>query len=293
MSCTRRGVVWMLSAQMSFVSVWAIIKHLGHVFSTFEIVFFRSSVSLVAVFLIMLTRRSSFRIENPRALFLRCLFGFAAMLMSIYAVINLELGNAVTLFNTMPIFVALLAPALLDEPFRKLQFAIVLTAFAGIALILRPGKESFEIASVVALSAGVFSAIAMIFLRRVRASNSSLGVTFYFTLFTALGSLPFVFSDFTTPTLAQWPEVLMIGVLVTLGQVSLAKAYGSAPAATIAPFSYSSVIASYAVGLLIFSELPEVLSAIGALIVIACGVGIILTAPKEQATIECPAEETA
>jgi len=272
----------MLAAQLLFVAVWSAIKHLGGRLPLFELVFFRAAISLVVLLPLTGWRHRSFKGNALVTLFLRAFFGFLGMVFGFYALTHMEMGNAITLFNTFPIFVALLAPPLLDESFSRLQFAFVLVAFVGIAMILKPNADIFQGASLYALLGGIMAALSMVCIRKLRMTDSVLIITLYFTAFTAIVSAPLAAIQFVKPMASEWGYLIFIGVAVTFAQLSLTRAYRYATAATIAPFSYISVVGSYIAGLAFFFEVIDLWSAVGAAIIIAAGTGVMLSAPRAQ-----------
>ena len=277
---TLRGIIWALFGQSTFVIVWVLIKMIGARLPIFEVVFFRALFSLIILIPLTGWHHGSFKGNDWMTLFLRSLTGFIAMVMCFYAIVHMEIGNAVTLFNTLPIFVALLAPTLLDEHFSWKQFIFVLVAFIGIGLILKPDTSLFQSTGLLALGAGFLAAFAMICIRKLRCTDSVLIITLYFTAFTTLCAAPIALYQFVWPTLTEWFILGAIGVLVTVAQLALTRSYRFAPAATIAPFGYITVVESYIAGLIIFAEIPDLLSTIGAIVVIIGGTGVMFAAPK-------------
>ena len=277
-----KGIIWMSLSQLLFVVAWASIKLVGERIPLFEITFFRSAISVVVLVPLVGIRLGSFRGKALKNLLLRAAFGTAAMLMSFYAMIHMDLGNSSTLFNTMPIFVALLAPAMIGEPFDRRQLLLILGGFAGIALLLGADSGIFETLGLMAATAGLLSAIAMIFVRKLSRTDSALVITLFFTAFAALVSLPFAAYEYVAPAPFEWGLILLIGLTATIGQIFLVHAYKFGHAATIAPFAYVSVVGSYAAGIVVFGAIPDVQSVAGALVVVACGVGIMLFAPAAR-----------
>jgi len=272
----------MIAAQLLFAASWAAIKFLGRNLPVMEMVFFRGLCSVLLISPFLFLRRRSFRGRNYTALFLRALFGFVAMSLSFYAMTKMQIGNASTLFNTLPIFVALLAPLTLGEEFSKGKLVLVILAFAGIGLILKPDTHLFSGASAFALTAGFLGALAMLCVRKLASSDSAFIITLYFTGFTALCAAPFAFMSYKAPTAVEWGWLAFIGVALTVAQIMMAHAYKLGNASSIAPFSYASVIGAYVLGLLLFSEVPDLWSVAGAALVIGSGIGIMLSAPTTE-----------
>ncbi len=277
-----RGICWMLAAETVYVATWCAIKKLGGRLPLFEIVFFRAFFSLFVLLPLTYWRHRGFRARARWPLFLRSLFGFLAMFSSFYAMIHLRMGNASTLINTMPIFVALLATLLLHEPFGRRQFAFVLVAFVGIGLILKPDAGILEGPALIGLFSGVMSALAMIYLRRLHATDSTLIITLYFTAFSAACALPLAIRSFQMPTPVEWAWLVSIGTAITFAQLFMTRAYKFGHASSIAPFAYSAVILSYLAGLIFFEEVPDGWSLAGTAIIVASGVGVMLTAPMAR-----------
>ena len=272
----------MIIAQSIFVLVWTAIRYVGERLPVFEITFFRAAISLIILLPITHLKHGSLKGKSWPALVLRAVAGFVAMALSFYAMINMEFGNAVTLFNTLPIFVALLAPSLLGEPFRKIQFILVIIAFVGIITILKPGEGLLDPISLCALLAAFLAALAMICIRKLRKSDSIFIITLYFTAFTTIASIPLAIMDFVWPTPAEWFWLIFIGTFVTLAQLLLAHSYHLGRASIIAPFSYVSVLGSFAMGVFFFQEMPNIWTIIGAITVVVAGIAIMIVSSPPQ-----------
>ena len=112
-------MLWIILGELIFVVAWASVKKIGPRLPVFEIVFFRSFISLLILIPLMQWRHHTFHGTAWLTLFLRALFGWGAMILSFYSMIHIRIGDASTLLNTLPIFVALFSPTLLGEPFVK------------------------------------------------------------------------------------------------------------------------------------------------------------------------------
>lgn len=267
----------MITAEILFACAWAIIKWAGSYFSVFEVVFFRATLSLAILIPFMIVRGSSFKGKNNRLLLLRSLFGFLGVATSFTAMIYMNLGNASVLLNTFPLFVAILAPLLINEKFRRLNFIFVIVAFAGIWMLTKPTRHIFQDISLLGLMSGIFAALSVICVRRLTLTDSSAVITLYFTAFTAIASIPFAIRDFAWPTPFEWLLLIVMGTAVTAGQLLMTKAYSYGRAATLSPFAYISVVCAYIFGILLWNDIPDTLSVIGALLVISTGIGITIS----------------
>ena len=272
----------MIAAELIFACGWAMIKLAGSRLPVFEVVFFRASLSLLLLFAIMLWRGSSFRGRNHKLLFLRGLLGFLGIATSFTAMIKMNLGNASILLNTFPLFVALAAPILIGEKFRRINFIFVIIAFAGIGLIMKPTHHIFHDVALLGLMSGIFAALSVICVRRLTLTDSSSVITFYFTLITTLATIPFVAGEFVWPTKIEWLLLFGIGTAVTIGQLLMTKAYSYAHAATVSPFAYSSVILAYIFGIILWNDIPDIFSIIGGALIVATGIAITISEGRAE-----------
>lgn len=271
------GILLMVVAESLFALAWAAIKTLGGRMPLFEVIFFRAVLSLIILTAIMLWRKSSFKGKNHKLLVLRGLLGFGGIVCSFYAMIKMNLGNASILLNTFPLFVALLAPFLIGEKFKPINFLFVIIAFAGITLIIKPTQHIIHNVAMIGLMSGIFAALSVISVRKLTSTDNSSVITFYFTAVVTVASLPFVARDFAVPSHIDWLLLLFMAFAVTIGQLLMTKAYSYAHAATISPFAYISVLLSYVLGVIIWSDIPDLFSIIGGVLIVISGIAITIT----------------
>lgn len=273
----RFGIFLMLAAEIIFAFAWAAIKAAGERLPPFEVVFFRASLSLLILIGIMWWRGSSFKGNNYKLLLLRGFLGFLGMISSFTAMIKMNLGNASVLLNTFPLFVAVFAPLLIKERFIRLNFIFVLIAFAGITMILKPTGDIFQNVAMLGLFAGITIALSVLCVKRLSLTDSSSVITFYLTLITTVCSLPLAVYEFLWPTPFEWLLLLWIAFAVTAGQLMMVKAFRYAHAATLSPFAYASVLCSYLLGIVIWKDIPDILSVGGGVLIIASGIAITIS----------------
>ncbi|MFH1875213.1 MAG: DMT family transporter [Pseudomonadota bacterium] len=274
-----KGVFAMVLAQLFFVAAWASIKFLGNRLPLVEIIFFRGFISLIILMPLTYYFHRTFKGKHWTNIFLRCLTGFGAMCCAFYAMVNSQIGNVVTLLNTLPIFMAFLAPLMLKEPFRQLQFVFVVIAFGGISMILKPGLNILHSVSIYALLAAFLATLSLVYTRKLRESDSVYIISFHFALFVSVVIAPLALRNFIWPTFGEWVWLLAMGTTITAAQLFLVQAFHHEKASTVAPFGYISVIGSYLIGLIFFAEVPDVWSIVGAIIIVGAGVGIMQISP--------------
>jgi drug/metabolite transporter (DMT)-like permease len=126
--------------------------------------------------------------------------------------------------------------------------------------------------SLVGLASGVLAALAMVSIRRLTRSEPTLRIVFYFSVVcTAVSAVPLVWR-WQSPEPGLWLMLLAVGVLASLAQSLLTRAYYYAPAAEVGPFTYSTVVFAAMLGWMFWGEIPDVPALAGAVLVILAGI---------------------
>ncbi len=256
-----------------FAGVGAIVKATSASLPGEVLVFFRNLVGALLLLPLLRLGGVSLRTSVFHLHLLRALFGVAALYGYFYVLARIPLGEAVLLTFSAPLFIPFLARLALGEAFGARAIGAAVIGFAGLLLILKPGTGLFRPEVLVGILSGTCAAAAMVCVRQLgRRREPATRVVFYFAVLASLVSaLPLAWA-WQTPASATWPALLAIGVLASAGQYLLTRGYACAPAGQVGPFTYFSVLFSTLLGWWLWSELPDALSGVGALLVIAAGV---------------------
>jgi drug/metabolite transporter (DMT)-like permease len=218
---------------------------------------------------------------------LRSLTGLSAMYCFFYAIARLDLAQAVLLNFSAPLYIAPIAWLWLGEAITGRLMLSALIGFAGVVLILKPATAPFSTDAAIGALSGLLAAIAMVSLRSMASSEPPVRAVVYFSAIgTVVSAVPLVWA-WETPA----PFTLLImgaaGIFATLGQILLTTGYLLAPAARVAPYTYSTVLFAALIGWIFWHEVPGLLSTAGALLV--CVAGILAVARAKAPQIEYPA----
>jgi drug/metabolite transporter (DMT)-like permease len=242
-----RPYVWMLSG-CGWFSLMAVLAHsLGGVCDWQVVALSRSGLATLFALSLAVGYGSRLAFFSPGILWVRSIAGSCSMVGTFYALTHMPVSDVLTLTNTFPVWVALLAwPMAGERPTLGVWVAVV-CAVAGVALTQEPTLDGLPLAAWAALFASLFTAVAMLGLNRVR-GVSSLGVVVHFsavsTLFCGVAFLAF---DRPTGTerLAD-PMVLVkllgVGATATVGQVFLTLAFRSGSATKVSVVGLSQVV---------------------------------------------------
>jgi len=154
-----------------------------------------------------------------------------------------------------------------------------------VALILKPGLGWLGAAGFVGLMAGILAATAMTAIRSMALTEPALRIVFYFCSLSVLITLGPAIVFWQTPTATTWLAMAGAGSFATLGQLTMTHAYTLAPAAHIGSLVYTTVPFAALLGWLFWGEAPDLLSAVGAALVITAAVIVVFmrsTRSKQQ-----------
>ncbi|WP_333831650.1 DMT family transporter [Rubrimonas sp.] len=281
------GIALKLASVLLFTLMAACIKAARDEAPTGQAVFFRSFFAIPPILIWAMVRGDlsrAFRVKDPFAHLNRGLVGVVAMACGFAALGLLPLPETIAINYAAPLLATALAAWLLGEQVRLFRWSAVVVGLFGVLVMLWPrltvlASGAFSDAEALgawfALLGALFVALATIHIRRLTQTETTLSIVFWFSVsctVASLATIPFGWAWPTGPTL-----VLLIasGVLGGVAQILMTEGYRLAPASTLAPFEYSSMIYGLALGWLLFSEAPSVQVLIGAAIVIGAGLFII------------------
>jgi len=277
------GITFIVAAFFCVAVMSAFGKAASNV-STATISFFQSFVSLL-VFLPWTLRHGLKDLKTTQLPLhvARALAGLLSQVFYFWAVKEMTLIDAVLLVNAAPLFIPIIALVWNRTPITPAVGVSLLVGFVGVVLIIKPGEELFTNPSaLIALSAALFSAIALVSVNKLSGHNQPDTILFYYFFIASLATLPFAIAGWSEPTAAEWGYLLGVGVFMAAAQLLIILAYQHASASQIAPFNYSVVIFSGLIGWAVWHNTLGWISAVGIVLVCAGGILSILLAPEAK-----------
>jgi drug/metabolite transporter (DMT)-like permease len=268
-----RAAAFMVASALMFAAMSAAVKLASQSLPNTMVVFFRSALGLLALFPLLLRRGlSSLRTEQLPEHLLRGVAGLLSMYCFFLAIARLGLAEAVLLNYSLPLFLPLVERAWLKQPVPPRLWRSLALGFAGVVLVLRPGPGVFRAAALLGLLSAALAAVAQVGVRRLTRTEPAMRIVFYFGLVsTGFSALPLA-ATWRTPDPALWGVLVAMGVVATLGQLLMTRAYAEAPAAEVGPFIYSSVVFAALFDGLLFGRWPGPSTLAGAVLITAAGV---------------------
>lgn len=269
----NKSILLMFLSAFSFSAMQIIVKLLNNI-PLMEKVFFRNIISLIIAFIII--KKDNLRYfglkENRKHLFYRSIFGYAGVILFFYATTQMLLADAAILNKLSPIFVTILAYMFLKEKISKINILALILSFAGAWLVIKPELNLSIIPAASGLLSAAVSGAAYVFITSIGKKESIYTIVFFFSIFSALCSIPFLAFSFVIPNLTELILLLLLGSLAALGQIALTHAYKSSDASEISIYDYSNIIFSSILAYVFLSELPDFYSIIGGVLIIAASI---------------------
>lgn len=270
----------MIISTLAFAGVNTIIKYLDR-FGEFQLVFFRSIVSLIITIVqLRLLRISPWGVNKP-VLFLRGLAGVVALMMGFVLIKNVPLGTAITLNYLSPIFTAFIAVFWLKERIKTFQWFYLLICVVGVAL-LKLGEISLTLEMLLlGLGASALAGLAYNCVRVCKETDHHLVVVFYFPFVSTPIALVclFLFQEWFWPSWWEWGVIILLGALTQVAQITLTKALQFDKAANATILKYLGVVHAFVIGWFFFGERITWQSGLGVVIVLF---GIVMFGIKKK-----------
>jgi drug/metabolite transporter (DMT)-like permease len=282
--------VLMILASLLFATMSVCVKLASDLYATGEIVFYRGMVGASMLALVTWRKGGTLRTTVPMMHFWRSLSGVLALGLWFYAIGNLPLATAMTLNYMSSVWMALFliggAAMLGTAKVDGRLIATVLVGFAGVALILRPTIADDQLwHGLIGLLSGMISATAYIQVTALgRAGEPVYRIVFYFSLGgMVLGALSTIFTGFSEHTLYGAALLLAVGVLATVAQMLMTRAYSTGKMLVNASLQYLGIAFSFVYGVLLFKETVTWMALGGMLLIVFSGLAATLLRSKAAA----------
>jgi len=279
-----QGALLLVLGEGFLALMGAIIKHLGADLPTEVVVFFRNFFGLFMLVPILLHNGlDQLKTQRLHLHIARAAVGLSAMYGFFYMLANMPLAEAFLVKLTSPFFMPIIATIWLAETIKPRTGWAIAIGFVGVMFILRPGADNFSPIALVGLVAAFLASFAKVIIRRMGDTEPSVRIVFYFGLIsTLLSAIPLLWA-WQSPALHHWPWIVLMGLVATLGQLCLTRAYRIANPGQIGPYVYVSVIYGAALGWFIWGETLLLTTLIGSGLIIGAGIWNLRGKPKGKA----------
>ena len=294
MSPNVKGAVLSLTAFGVYATHDVFIKLLGATYSPIQIVFFSVLLSFPLATISLMRERapSTLLPVHPWWIALRTVAAVITGFAAFYAFSNLPLTQTYAILFATPLIITVLSIPMLGERVRLMRWLAVGVGLMGVMVVLRPGTTELSLGHAAALLAAFTGAFASIVLRKIGGEERPVVVMLYPMVanFVVMGAmLPFVYIPMPIEHLGY---LAIISVFAWVGGRIIIAAYQTGEAAIVAPMQYSQILWATVFGYLFFSESLDVYTGVGAAIIIASGVMIVLRESRGGTSVNTPVLRT-
>ena len=245
-------------ASFFFSLMTVCVKNIDKRIPIYELVFFRSLMSLTITLIIINIKDINPWGNNRPLLILRGVLGTLALVCIFYAIRNMPLSISTVIQYTYPIFISIFAAIIINEKINKNIVLALIIGWLGILVILNPtqlSKTNVEIEYIsisIAFIGAICTALAYITVKKLAFTEDVYVIIEYFPLVSLITLLPTVLINWVTPNLNELIWIFGIGLFTQLGQTFLTIGLKNFPASEASTINYLQVIFGSIWGIIFF-----------------------------------------
>jgi drug/metabolite transporter (DMT)-like permease len=285
----RKGIFYMLIASFCFAFTGACARYLRDDINPIELVLFRNLIGVLFIG-ISVMRTPLIQVGGkPWLLVFRGVIGTFALYSFFYGISRIGLAISITYQQSYPVFLALIAAFFLGDKLKFREWIAILIGFSGICLIFLPSVDNSILSTkhhFIGISNAVMTGMAYLSIRGLSTIYDQRSIILSFMIcgivlpilslligeFYTSESLDFIIDRFVMPQGNQWFPIIALGLAAMVGQIYLTKAFSYQKTGVIAAIGYSNIIFSIIFGTLLGDAFPEILSLLGIVLIIICGI---------------------
>ncbi len=277
----KRAVTYMVLATLFFALMSFFVKLATDV-PSIEKAMYRNLVGVIVMFAILCRQiidnskidgiKKSMEIlkpKAPKALLGRVFFGTLGVILNYYAIDNLMLTDSTILGRLAPFFTVLGASIFLGEKLTKKIIISMFVSFFGILLVVKPAFNLDLVPYLAGIAAAFLAGFAYMFIRILGSKGEDSNViVFYFSLFSVITMIPMALPVYKELNTKECVYVFLASLSAMFAQSFITRAYKYAPANEVSVYLNMQVIFTAVLGFMFFSEVPDILSLVGYIIII-------------------------
>jgi drug/metabolite transporter (DMT)-like permease len=273
------GIAWIVAMAACFACSDTLIKYMGGFVPVLLLLWTRYAFQAGAMALWLVRRgQAGFASAHPKFQWMRGSLLLITSGMSFFGLQLMPVAEFTALGMLTPVVVTMLAAWVLHEPVSRMRWALVCGGFAGAVIVIRPGSGVFGWAAVFPLLMALCYGGFQVLTSRLASLESPYTTHFYTGFSGALMVSPLlllngpeILGAVRAAPGTQIALMLAIGAFATVGHLCLIFAFGTAPMATLMPFTYVQIAWALATSWLVFRHVPDGWAWFGMAVIAACG----------------------
>lgn len=268
------GIILMLFGMFLFSAGDTLAKFLTDTFHPVQIIWFRQLGLILGVLVLLgIKGKTVLNTSQPFLQISRGVLAIASSLLFVFAIRYVSLVDAVAASFVAPFFLTIFGAFFLQEEVGVRRWSAVIVGFVGALIVVRPGMGVIHpTVMLVIIAAAIYSLRQVV--GRLLADTDKTSTTIAYTAISSscVISLPLIFFWRWPETSTHWWLLLAIGLIAAVGEVLVIKALEIAEAVVIAPIHYTLIIWGTVYGYLVFNQLPDRWTLLGAGIIVCAGI---------------------
>ncbi len=264
------GVLYMVASVICFSIMDICVKWLDY-YPVGQVLFLRFLIGFIPIFFIIPKDKifNFYKTSRPGLHAFRAICGALAIIALFFGLRELPLADVVSLTFGGPIFVTVASIFFLSEKVGIKRWSAVLIGFIGMLLIVQPAFINVNYYYIAPIIFCIFFACVAISVRSLSKTEPNYRIAFYFTvLCTVLGLITCLKGDWVFPSKIDLAIFIVMGLCGSVANLLLTQSYRLAEASLVTPIKYLSLVFAISFGFIIWSEIPKILTIIGALLVV-------------------------
>ncbi len=285
-----KAMLFMVIGVMLLPFTDTIAKYLSTTLSPTQIAWLRFTLQALFIFILTFFIKEKIGKFKLNYLYLG-FFVSTSILLLFWGLKYLPLANNIALFFIEPLVLTLLSIIFLKEKVFKEHIIAVIVGLIGTLIIIRPNLSMYGIAAFLPILSAILYALYLMFIRLSSNLGNSVTIQFYIGIVASLflsiclligESFSLEILKFNSIDMSYWWIILALGILTTFIQLLISKAFYYANASVLASFQYLEIIFATFLGWIIFNDIPDRLTILGAFIVIFAGLYLIKHERKKK-----------
>ena len=270
------GIILILLTYLSFGILDTIQKTAVQYHSVFVLLFVKYTFCLIFSFFIAKKNnvKKYYLSNNYKIQITRCVLSVCEACFFVLSFRYLALADAHTIGSLSPVLVVFFSYLILREKINLATWVAIGISFFGVILIMRPGLTIFNPYLVIPLLAAFFYSLFQIATRLNAQYDDNETMLFYNGLIGVI--ITSILSIFFWQPLHSFSFIFFIflGFFFCMGLFLQIKALSITPASVLAPYNYTIIVWAILFGFVVYKEIPDIFTIIGAIIIVASGVFI-------------------
>lgn len=275
-SARLAGIALMVLSIFMFSFGDAMGKFLVGTYSVGQLLFLRGCAALLLLSPLVWRQRHHFlHLERPGLQLFRVVLSTLEVAAFFLATVYLPLADVITYYLAGPIFVTAMSAIFLGEKVGWRRWTAILIGFCGVLIALRPSAQTVSLPALIALGGSLSFATLMLITRSLRKTPDIVMASSQFVGTFLLGAALSAF-HWVPPTSGSLVIFALAGCVSVTALFCVNRSLKLAPASVVVPYQYSMIVWAVIFGFVVFGDVPEVATIVGAAIIIGAGFYIYL-----------------